>query len=227
MATILVVEDDRRIREPVCKYLTKHGFKCIPLEYGNGVVAYLNRVDLLLLDLNLPDIDGLEVLKAVRRQSDLPTIIMSARGEGQQRVLGLNIGADDYLVKPVLPGELVARVKALLRRCGRYQKAAAATPTISFEPKARLARVGSVEVSLTEQEFELLGFLVESPGQTFTRQELLNLVWREEEGGRVRRVDVTVSRIRNKFVDRQVEPPVESVYKVGYRLASVFSRMSD
>lgn len=225
--TILVVEDERRIREPVCKYLEKHGFACIPLEEGRNVAAYLERVDLLLLDLNLPDIDGLDVLKQIRERSRLPIIILSARGNGEERILGLGLGADDYLVKPVLPGELVARVKALLRRSSYHETPAEGPGEFSFDQKARLVRMNGIEVSLTEQEFELVRFLVDSPGQTFTRQELLNLVWREEGTPGSRRVDLTVSRIRIKFADQHLESPIESIFKVGYRLAKRQARNSE
>ena len=101
--TILVVEDDNRVSEAVCKYLTKHGFSCVPLQEGKKAVSYLSRVNLVLLDLNLPDTDGLDVLQELRRKSSLPVMIMSARGEGHQRILGLEMGADDYVVKLVLP----------------------------------------------------------------------------------------------------------------------------
>ena len=215
--TILVVEDDNRVSEAVCKYLTKHGFSCVPLHEGKKALSYLSRVNLVLLDLNLPDADGLEVLQELRRKSSLPVMIMSARGEGHQRILGLELGADDYVVKPVLPGELLARVKALFRR-GRMHETEA--EELVFDEKARMVRGAGVEISLTEQEFELLRFLSESPGQTFTREELLNLVWRDEAGERTRRVDLTISRIRTKFADQQLEPPIESVWKVGYRFKS-------
>ena len=215
--TILVVEDDNRVSEAVCKYLTKHGFSCVPLHEGKKALSYLSRVNLVLLDLNLPDTDGLEVLQELRRKSSLPVMIMSARGEGHQRILGLELGADDYVVKPVLPGELLARVKALFRR-GRMHETEA--EELVFDEKARMVRGAGVEISLTEQEFELLRFLSESRVQTFTREELLNLVWRDEAGERTRRVDLTISRIRTKFADQQLEPPIESVWKVGYRFKS-------
>ena len=216
--TILVVEDDNRVSEAVCKYLTKHGYSCLPLREGKKAVSYLSRVNLVLLDLNLPDTDGLEVLQELRGKSSLPVMIMSARGEGHQRILGLELGADDYVVKPVLPGELLARVKALFRR-GRMQGEGESDDLV-FDEKARMVRGAGVEISLTEQEFELLRFLSESPGQTFTREELLNLVWRDEAGDRTRRVDLAISRIRTKFADHQLEPPIESVWKVGYRFKS-------
>lgn len=211
---LLVVEDDKQISEAVCKYLAKHGYSCLPVMEGGKVSAYLGRVDLILLDLNLPDTDGLNVLKQVRERSRIPIIIMSARGEGHQRILGLDLGADDYLVKPVLPGEMLARVKALLRR-SRPQEVA--DDALVLDEKARMVKGPGVEISFTEQEFDLLRFMSESPGQTFTRQELLNLVWREEATQRTRRVDLTVSRIRTKFADHHLDPPVESVWKVGYR----------
>ena len=216
--TILVVEDDNRVSEAVCKYLTKHGFSCLPLREGKQATAYLPRVDLILLDLNLPDTDGLDGLKTVRGQSSLPVMIMSARGEGHQRIQGLELGADDYVVKPVLPGELLARVKALFRR-GRHLDEPP-EEEFNFDEKARSVKGAGVEVFLTEQEFELLRFLSESPGQTFTREELLNLVWREDSSERTRRVDLTISRIRTKFADLRTESPIESVWKVGYRFKS-------
>lgn len=212
---LLVVEDDKQISEAVCKYLEKHGYSCLPVMEGGKVAAYLGRVDLILLDLNLPDTDGLKVLKQVRERSRIPIIIMSARGEGHQRILGLDLGADDYLVKPVLPGEMLARVKALLRRSRPEEPTR--EDALTFDEKARMVKGPGVEICFTEQEFDLLRFMSESPGQTFTRQELLNLVWREESGQRTRRVDLTVSRIRTKFADQQLDPPVESVWKVGYR----------
>lgn len=213
--TILLVEDDRRISEALCKYLRKHGFECLPILEGGKVPAYLSRGDLLLLDLNLPDMDGLEVLGKLRQESRIPVLIMSARGESQQRILGLNLGADDYLVKPVLPGELLARVNALFRRSEMTESTQ--LKKLSLDEKARIAKGPGGEVSLTEHEFGVLRIMSESPGQAFTRKELLQAVWGEGTGERTRRVDLAVSRIRTKFADLQMDSPIESVWKVGYR----------
>jgi two-component system response regulator ResD len=212
---VLVVEDDPRISKAVCKYLEKHGYSVFPVYKGRDALAYTSRVDLILLDLNLPDIDGLEVLQQVRQKSRLPVLIMSARAQGKQRVLGLELGADDYLTKPVLPEELLARVKALLRRANWAPDGQ--ENTLAFDEKSRIVQKSGVQISLTQTELQLLRFLAESPDRAFTREELLLLVWREPGDQPTRRVDLTVSRIRVKFADHQIEPPIKSVWNVGYR----------
>lgn len=213
--TILIVEDDKRTSRALCKYLERNGFACLPLREGGKAKEFIPRVDLVLLDLNLPDMDGLEVLALIRERSQLPVIILSARGEGHHRILGLNQGADDYIAKPVLPGELLARVKALLRRSGiPFDEP---SQYYSLDGNARVVKAGGQEIPLPGQEFKLLQVLAESPGHAFTREELLALIWREEPTLPTRRVDLAVSRIRTKFTDRNLEAPIESVWKVGYR----------
>lgn len=212
--TILVVETDPHINEAACRVLSKHGFTTFSVFSAREVQSYLTRVDLILLDLNLPDKDGLEVLRELRKISDIPIIVSSAHGQGNQRVLRLELGADDYLTKPVYPAEMVARVKALLRR---LKKQAVAPASFVLNETARTFVQDGIEISLAQQEFQLLHFLAESPGEAFTRKELLSLVWQLETDKPSRRVDLAVSRIRVKFAEAGLDSPLEAVWKVGYR----------
>lgn len=213
-ARILVVEDDPGISDMVCHYLRKYGYAPTPLYDGREVHKHILKSDVLVLDLNLPDTDGLEILKTTRKErNDIPILIMSARADGTDRVLGLELGADDYLGKPIIPAELVARVKALLRRVvGRKSSA------LILDEGARTVTSYGVEVTLSPQEFAVLKLLFDSPGKTFSREEVLTTVWEGQHSKPNRKVDQAVSNIRVKFADLRLESPIQSVWGAGYRL---------
>ncbi|MEW6278936.1 MAG: response regulator transcription factor [Candidatus Eremiobacterota bacterium] len=216
MRQILLVEDDREVREVVARYLQDHGFGVCTAGDGPEALKQVDRADLVVLDLGLPTLDGLEVLRRIRASNPIPILILSARGEGADRVTGLELGADDYLTKPFLPRELVARVKALLRRV----PAAAPVPAggaLVIDTEARRVTLEGEPVELTPTEYELIRVLSGAPGKTFSREELLDRVWGDEYVGETRRVDLQVSRLRAKLTRPGRPAPIRSVWGVGYR----------
>lgn len=217
-ARILLVDDDAEIREVVQKYLEDHGFEV--LLAGDGPQA-LERctedVELIILDLHLPTMDGLEVVSRLRLSSAVPILICSARGEGADRIAGLEMGADDYLTKPFLPRELVARVKALLRRARMPSTDSATVGPLVIDNAARRVTLRGQDVELTPLEYNLLRTMSGSPGRTFTRDELLDRVWGPEYIGDSRRVDIHVSKLRAKLTKEGAPSPIRSIWGVGYR----------
>lgn len=220
-ASILVVEDDLDIRNVICTYLQEHGFETRAETNGDRVIEQLDGVDLLVLDLQLPGLDGLEVLRQVRSLSHhLPVIIVSARGEGFDRITGLELGADDYLTKPFIPRELVARVKALLRRAELPSSKSQQTGPLELDAEARQVRCEGEEVHFTPREYALFKALFQAPGKTFSREELLDRIWGEEYLGETRRVDLVVSKVRAKLAECGHKSLIRSVWGVGYRYDS-------
>lgn len=217
-AKILVVEDDIEINEAVCRYLKKHEFEVFSVTRTKQAKHFVRRVDLIILDLQLPDGNGLELLQSIREEDDVPVIIMSAKGTGNHRIVGLELGADDYMAKPVIPRELLARVNAVLKRF-QGQSKRSPVQTVKLDRKARLAVVGDKEVALSPQEFEIMATLSQSPGTTFSRQELMDLVWGHGNQSDTRKVDLMVSRVRTKFSDRGLDCGINSVRGVGYRFS--------
>jgi len=218
---ILVVEDEQAIRTVVEYALREAGFEVVTAARGDDAlrVAADEDVDLMILDLMLPGVDGLEVCKRVRAQGNLPIIILSARGEELDKVLGLELGADDYVTKPFSPRELVSRVRANLRR-------ARATPErgqvlragdVEIDPVARTVTRDGEEVHLTYSEFELLHKLASSPRRVFTREELMNHLWQGSFFGDLRSVDVHVRHLRQKVEEDASNPQlIRTVRGVGY-----------
>lgn len=215
---ILVVEDDGDIRDVIRRYLEAHGFEVVVAADGaEALTRAAGGVDLVVLDLQLPKVDGLEVVRRLRESSPLPILIVSARGDGEDRVAGLELGADDYLTKPFLPRELVARVKALLRRSRLPATSARKLGPLVIDPEARRVTLEGEPVELTPREYELLRILSQTPGKTFSREELLDRVWGHDYFGETRRVDLHISRLRNKISRPGRPAPIHSVWGVGYR----------
>lgn len=214
---ILVVEDDFEIRDVICRYLGDHGMEIETEGSGANVFDKLDGVDLIVLDLQLPEADGIEILRELRRQGHLPVLIVSARGEGVDRVAGLELGADDYLTKPFLPRELVARVKALLRRARLPSSSTQQVGPLSIDTESRVVRVNGDELHLTPREYSMLNTLFQARGKTFSREELLDRIWGEEYLGETRRVDLLISKVRAKLAERGQKSLVRSVWGVGYR----------
>ena len=217
---ILIVEDNRNIAEMVGEYLERRNYG---VDYaGDGVdglrLATENSYDLIVLDLMLPGIDGIEVTREVRRRGETPIIMLTARGEDIDRIVGLEVGADDYLTKPFNPRELVARVKAILRRADPALRAARPMDVgdLRVDPRRREAYVGDRRLELRPREFELLAALARDPGVVWSRDDLLESVWGTDFPGETRTVDVHVSELRRKLGDDG--PPIETVKGVGYRL---------
>lgn len=215
---VLVVEDDPAIFDPLIAGLQRNGFDVVHTELGLDAVRLVQQhnPDVLLLDLGLPDIEGLQALKDVRRISDVPIIIATARGDETDRVVGLEVGADDYVVKPYSVRELSARIRAISRR-RRSEPTAGGSTRVRVDRNRHEVYVDDSLVELTLKEFELLSVLAEEPGRVVTRQELFARVWDPVWIGSGKSLDVHIATLRRKlgFADL-----IETVRGVGYRLAS-------
>jgi DNA-binding response OmpR family regulator len=217
---VLVVEDERAIADLERMYLTREGFGVHVEHDGDAGLAAAKRLKpvAIVLDVGLPGIDGTEICRRLRAADDwTPILFVTARDEEVERVLGLEMGADDYLVKPFSPRELVARVKAVLRRgqpSGEGPVLQAGQ--IRLDPGRRQVSVGDEPVDLTATEFDLLAHLMRSPGRVFTRDQLLSAVWGYEAAAGTRTVDVHVSQLRTKLGDAS---PIRTVRGVGYSVA--------
>ncbi len=222
--TILVVDDERKIIAVLKGYLEQAGFRV--LTAGDGQMALTTfrhaKPDLVILDLMLPGIDGLEVCRALRRESSVPIIMLTARAEEADRLIGLELGADDYVVKPFSPREVVLRVRAILRRVEGEIAASEVLQAggIILDLAAHQATVAGRPVELTPMEFELLAVLVRSPGRTFARAQLLQQIQDSPLEGFDRTVDVHIRNIRAKIEPDPKNPRyIHTVYGIGYKLA--------
>ncbi|HEV8617668.1 MAG TPA: response regulator [Methylomirabilota bacterium] len=223
-AEILVVEDEPDIRSLIVHHLTRDGFRCRAAASGAEALASVRAAlpDLVVLDLMLPGLDGLEVCRRLRADpasAALPVIMLTAKADEVDRVVGLEIGADDYLVKPFSPKELVARVRAILRRAHRAAGAAPLSAgAITLDPSRHQARVGAMPLALTPKEFDLLHALLEAAGRVLSREHLLNRVWGYARADEIesRTVDVHVRRLRAKLGPEGRR--ITTVKSVGYRL---------
>ena len=216
--TVLVVDDEPNIADLIELYLAREGYRVVKAgdgEAGLRAVAE-HRPRLVVLDVGLPDIDGLEVCRRLRQNSTIPVIFLTARDSEVDRVLGLELGADDYVTKPFSPAELVARVKAVLRRTDQVGGAEViAAGDVAVDLGRREVRVRGEAVAFTTKEFELLQFLAEHPGLALSRQQILDGVWGYDWFGDSRTVDVHVAQLRKKL-DGAVQ--IDTVRGVGYRL---------
>jgi DNA-binding response OmpR family regulator len=224
VATVLIVDDEPIVREVVVRYLTREGHRTLEAADGEAARAMIARSnpDLVVLDVMLPRTDGLELCRWIRSTSELPVIMLTARGEEADRIVGLELGADDYVTKPFSPRELAARVRSVLRR------STAAEPVeervefgeVELERATRDVRKGGVEVRLTAKEFDLLWFLAASPRRVFSRDQLMASVWGYRSALDTGTVTVHIRRLREKIEDDPSRPRhLETVWGVGYRLA--------
>ena len=219
---ILVVDDEPKIVKQARDYLEKSGYRVVTAGDGKTALAVARheRPDLIVLDLNLPELDGLDVCRALRRESDVPIIMLTARVEETDRLIGLELGADDYITKPFSPRELVARVRAVLRRV----RGGVRTPGLIHAGELeidlhghRVTRDGE-PIQLTRSEFNLLAVLAQHPGQTFSREQLLDRLHGVAYAGYDRSIDAHIKNLRRKLEDNPTEPRyVLTVYGVGYR----------
>ena len=214
---LLVVEDDDAIAVPLVEGLERAGFTTDRVASGADALANLDRIDLVLLDLGLPDMDGSEVCRRVRSESAVPIIIVTARGDESERVLGLELGADDYIVKPFGLRELIARVRAVGRRSGSTQDVERPQQIGSLEIDRRTRRVAvdGIEVVLSPKEFDLLSLLGEDPGAVVNRQQIMDEVWDPHWYGPTKTLDVHIASLRKKLGDASL---IETVHSVGFRL---------
>jgi len=223
MTTVLVVDDERRIAEIARDYLQHAGFGVILAADGRAALARArsDRPDLVVLDLGLPNIDGLDVAKTLRRESDVPIIMLTARVDESDRLIGLGVGADDYIAKPFSPRELVARVQAVLRRArGGSQGDVIHIGDLTIDiPRLTVTR-GSTPIDLTTTEFQLLSTMARHPGRIFTRAQLLDAVRGVEVDAFERAIDAHIKNVRRKL-ERDSRRPryVLTVYGVGYKVA--------
>lgn len=218
---ILIVDDENKILDLLRLYLESEGFRVEEAADGKTALEMLedDSYDLLVLDLMMPGLDGWAVCRQVRAGSNLPIIILTARGDEMDRVLGLDLGADDYVVKPFSPRELVARVKAVLRRTRPAgEDPALVFPGLVISPGAREVNVNSMPVALTPKEFDLLHYLARHPGRAFTRDQLLQNVWGYDFFGDARTVDTHVTRLREKLSRPGARAQyISTVWGVGYK----------
>jgi len=223
VATVLVIDDEPRIARLVRDYLDQAGFRVVEAaDGGEAVDAFRNhRPDLLIVDLGLPGIDGLDVIRQVRSSSDVPIIILSARSDETDRVVGLELGADDYVVKPFGPKELVARVRALLRRVDNNGSADVfRVGEVEVDVPKMQVTVAGAEVELTPTEFQLVSTLAAQPGRVFTRAQLLDALHGVSFESYERAVDAHVKNIRRKFGSAPRKPQyILTVHGVGYKFA--------
>ncbi|QGU33368.1 response regulator [Thermochromatium tepidum] len=219
-AYILIVEDEERLARLVADYLRANGHRVEHLAEGTGVVAWVRRErpDLILLDLMLPGKDGLDICREIRAESSVPIIMTTARVEEIDRLLGLELGADDYVCKPYSPRELVARVKAVLRRTlAPEQPAAESGPLRLYRDELRV-RAGEREIELTAVEFALLETLYGAPGRIFSRDRLMDRIYRDHRVVSDRTIDSHVKKLRRKLAELVPDQElIHSVYGVGYR----------
>ncbi len=221
--TILVVDDDPHIIELTTLYLEQEGYRVISAADGAAALASAeaHAPTLMVLDLMLPEIDGWEVCRRVRAGSDLPIIMLTARDDDIDKIVGLELGADDYLTKPFNPRELVARVKAILRRSGpKVSPADAGARTVgnvTVDPARRTVTVDGQPVDLRAKEFDLLQVMAENEGFVLSREKLLDLVWGFDFYGETRTVDVHVAHVRARLGEASTAV-IETVWGVGYKL---------
>jgi len=221
--TILVVDDEPKIVKTVRAYLENAGYRVVTAAGGQLALTLFRheKPALVVLDLGLPGLDGLDVARALRRESDIPLIMLTARVDEADRLIGLELGADDYMTKPFSPRELVARVRAVLRRAGP-QREVAAPPIVagdlSIDQERRLVTIAGRAVDLTPTEFDLLTVLARHPGRVFSRMELLDRVQGDAFEGYERTVDAHIKNLRQKIEPDPKQPRyLLTVFGVGYR----------
>ena len=217
MASILIVEDEQAMQDIIADYMRKGGHRCVSAGDGLGALVMLKEhpMDLLILDVMMPHLDGFSVCRMAREISDMPIIILTARGTEDDKLTGYGCGADDYMTKPFSPRVLLAKVNALLRRASRLSAGAVNAGKIMLWPNARRVDLDGQEVVLTHKEYELLSFLMANPGQIFSREQLLNRVWGYDFEGTTRTVDTHIKTLRQKLGDegRHIVTLIRSGYK--------------
>jgi len=217
---ILVVEDEKKISEIVKGYLEKEGFLVTVAQTGQKAISSVkDGFDLIILDLMLPDMDGEDICQTIRKDSDIPIIMLTAKSGEEERIKGLGIGADDYVVKPFSPRELVARVKALLRRLkGSNETLSFNKGNLVMDPFRFEARKNGSPVVLTPTEFKLLQCLAEHPGQIFSRLQLVNVILGYDFEGYDRTIDAHIKNVRHKIEEDPRNPLyIKTVYGIGYK----------
>ena len=227
MAKVLIVDDEPNIREVVGLYLRRDGHEVVSASDGEEALSVFGSVvpDLVILDLMLPKVGGLEVCRRMQAQRRVPLIMLTARGEEEERIVGLSLGADDYVVKPFSPRELAARVAAVLRRVeessGDTDRKVLTFDGLRIDPNTREVLVRGEPVTLTAREFDLLHHLAASPGRVYTRDQLMELVWGYTFSADTSTVTVHVRRLREKVEPDPARPRhLQTVWGVGYKFSA-------
>ncbi|MFH1524007.1 MAG: response regulator transcription factor [Chloroflexota bacterium] len=224
MKTILVVDDKANVRTLVREYLTEAGFRVVTAENGQNAlyVARQEKPDLVLLDIMMPEMDGFEFIRAYRKESDTPVILLTAKMEESDKVIGLELGADDYITKPFGMRELVARIRSALRRAGQmpHPSSRLQIGEITLDRETHTVIVGGQDIRLTPSEFDLLAILMNAPGRVFSRLDLLEDLQGTSFEGAARTIDVHIRNLRTKIEADPSQPRyVETVFGIGYRFA--------
>jgi DNA-binding response OmpR family regulator len=222
--TVLVVDDEQRLVSVVKAYLEQEGFRVVTAANGRDAlhVARQEKPDLIILDIMMPEVDGYEFLRIHRKERDTPVIMLTARVADNEKVIGLELGADDYVTKPFKPRELIARVRAVLRRVGKTEPTAEILRAgeITLDRDGHTVKVGNQFIDLTPSEFDLLATLMSSPGRAFSRLDLLDRIQGTAYEGYERTIDVHIKNLRSKIEEDPRNPCyVETVYGIGYRFS--------
>ena len=217
---VLLVEDDEPVAESLRRGLLRYGFEVAWVTTGGAALKHDEPYDVVLLDLGLPDTDGLDVCKALRERGNVPIIVISARSDETDRVVGLELGADDYVSKPFGVREVIARIRAVMRRAQPKSDVAAAGPDryggrLTVDRKAARVRLDGEEVALAPKEYDLLAFLTEEPGALMSREQIMEAVWDANWFGPTKTLDVHVAALRRKLAGAIT---IEAVRGVGFRL---------
>ena len=222
---ILIVEDEQDIRELLEIHLSKEGYKIFTAEDGIQALNIFegNDIDIALLDVMIPKIDGFKVLKSIRETSDIPVIFITAREEESDKILGLGLGADDYVVKPFSPIEIIARVKAQLRRYYKYSSKTYKTGTIigqlMLDKESCTICKNNIQLDLNPKEYRLLEFILENPGKVYTKKQLYEIVWGNPYYGDSNTIMVHISHIREKIEDDPKNPKyLKTIRGIGYKM---------
>lgn len=223
MKHIFVVDDEKNIRDLIKKYLQKEGFKVTLFEEGTNLIKEIDRLkpDLIVLDIMMPGIDGLELCKEIRKKSDIPIIFVSAKDEEVDRIIGLEIGGDDYLSKPFSPRELVVRIKNILRRVEKTMCSDSfiiEIKDVKIHTERRFIEVNGKELKLTTKEYDLFEYLAKNKNRPFTRDELIDKIWGYDYIGDTRMIDDLVKRIRKKLKEINSKLEITTVWGYGYRM---------
>lgn len=218
---VLLVEDDEPVAESLRRGLLRYGFEVEWVTTGGAALTYEGPYDVVLLDLGLPDTDGLDVCKALRARGDVPIIVISARSDETDRVVGLELGADDYVTKPFGVREVIARIRAVMRRAQPRSDASSTTAPdqygarLTIDRKAVRVRLDGEELALAPKEYDLLAFLTEEPGALMSREQIMEAVWDANWFGPTKTLDVHVAALRRKLAGAVT---IEAVRGVGFRL---------
>ena len=222
--TILVVDDEKRLVDLVEQYLAQEGYRVLTAHNGKEAleVARQSHPDLIVLDLMMPEMDGYEFMRAHRAENNTPIIMLTARVEDEDKIIGLELGADDYVTKPFRPRELVARVRAVLRRAGETEPSGKILKAadVILDREGRTVKVDNRFLDLTPSEFDILAALMSAPGRVYSRLDLLDIIQGVRYEGYERTIDTHIKNLRAKIESDSREPRyIETVYGVGYRFA--------